>query len=38
MAAWKNLHDRYAKILGRKEGDDFTRFVDEMSQKLIENK
>lgn len=38
MEAWKNLHDRYANILGRKEGDDFTRFVDEMSQRLMEKK
>ena len=38
MKSWKNLHERYAKILGRKEGDDFTHLVDEMSKKLIENK
>ena len=36
MKAWKNLHDRYSDILGRKEGDDFTKLVDKMSLKLIE--
>ena len=38
LKSWKNLHSRYAKILGRKEGDDFTRMVDEMSQQLMEHK
>ena len=38
LKAWKKLHNRYAKILGRKEGDEFTRMVDEMSQQLMEHK
>jgi len=38
MKAWKNLHDRYSDVLGRKKGDDFTKLVDEVSLKLIEQK
>jgi DNA-binding MarR family transcriptional regulator len=32
--AWKNLHLRYAKVLGLKEGDDLTARVDKASIEL----
>jgi len=32
--AWKNLHMRYARILGLTEGDELTRQIDEASLKL----
>ena len=38
MTAWKNLHDRYAAILGRKAGDEFTHLVHETSQKLMDKR
>jgi len=38
MQAWKSLHDRYSEVLGRTEGDEFTRLVDKMSQQLQDSK
>lgn len=35
-AAWDRLHDRYAAILGRKEGDELTLRIDEAARKLDE--
>ncbi|MGD9365856.1 MAG: MarR family transcriptional regulator [Desulfobacteraceae bacterium] len=32
--AWKRLHQRYAKVLGLKEGDALTAMIDEAGQKL----
>ena len=32
--AWKRLHQRYAKVLGIKEGDELTAMIDTASQKL----
>lgn len=32
--AWKNLHMRYAKVLGLKAGDDLTARVDKASIEL----
>ena len=32
--AWKNLHQRYAKILGLKYGDALTAMIDDASTKL----
>lgn len=32
--AWKRLHQRYAKVLGLKEGDELTAMIDEAGQKL----
>ena len=32
--AWKNLHERYAKMLGAKEGDELTAMIDDASRKL----
>lgn len=32
--AWKGLHQRYAKVLGLKEGDALTAMIDEAGQKL----
>lgn len=32
--AWKNLHMRYAKVLGRREGDALTAMIDAASDKL----
>ncbi len=32
--AWCALHQRYAKILGLKQGDDLTAMIDEAGQKL----
>lgn len=34
VRAWKSLHERYAAILGREEGDAFARLVDELSLTL----
>jgi len=31
MKAWKNLHKRYSKVLGKNKGDEFTQQVDKMS-------
>ena len=33
-SAWKSLHQRYAKILGLKEGDHLTAIIDEAGIKL----
>ena len=33
-AAWKSLHQRYAEILGHKQGDRLTAIIDDASQKL----
>lgn len=33
-AAWSALHQRYAKVLGLKEGDELTALIDEAGQKL----
>jgi len=32
--AWKNLHQRYAKVLGLKKGDGLTAMIDAASDKL----
>jgi DNA-binding MarR family transcriptional regulator len=32
--AWKRLHQRYAKVLGLKEGDELTAMIDAASEKL----
>ena len=32
--AWKSLHQRYAKVLGLKEGDELTAMIDHASNKL----
>jgi len=32
--AWKNLHQRYAKVLGLEAGDRLTAIIDEASRKL----
>jgi DNA-binding MarR family transcriptional regulator len=32
--AWKSLHMRYSKILGRREGDALTAMIDAASDKL----
>jgi DNA-binding MarR family transcriptional regulator len=32
--AWKNLHQRYAKVLGLKKGDELTAMIDMASEKL----
>ena len=32
--AWKNLHQRYASVLGLKEGDELTAMIDTASEKL----
>lgn len=32
--AWKRLHQRYAEVLGLKEGDALTAMIDEAGQKL----
>ena len=32
--AWKSLHDRYARVLGSREGDELTVMIDEASRKL----
>jgi DNA-binding MarR family transcriptional regulator len=37
-AAWKNLHQRYALVLGRKKGDDLTVTIDIASHKLKANR
>ena len=34
--AWKNLHQRYAGILGRQHGDALTAMIDDASRKLSE--
>jgi DNA-binding MarR family transcriptional regulator len=34
--AWKNLHQRYAKILGLKAGDELTAMIDRASVKLAD--
>jgi MarR family transcriptional regulator, organic hydroperoxide resistance regulator len=36
--AWKNLHKRYAKVLGLKKRDALTLLIDEASQKLSDNR
>jgi len=33
-AAWKNLHMRYAEVLGLREGDALTAMIDVASEKL----
>ena len=33
-AAWKDLHARYAKVLGLREGDALTAMIDAASEKL----
>lgn len=33
-AAWKNLHQRYGKVLGLRQGDDLTAMIDAASSKL----
>ena len=32
--AWKNLHQRYTKVLGLKKGDELTAMIDLASEKL----
>ena len=32
--AWKSLHQRYAKVLGLKKGDELTAMIDDASNKL----
>ncbi len=32
--AWKNLHQRYARVLGLKDGDKLTTMIDDASNKL----
>ena len=32
--AWKSLHQRYAKVLGLKKGDELTAMIDDVSNKL----
>jgi hypothetical protein len=32
--AWKNLHQRYARVLGLNEGDRLTAMIDDASRKL----
>jgi DNA-binding MarR family transcriptional regulator len=32
--AWKSLHQRYAKVLGLKEGDRLTEMIDRASEEL----
>ncbi len=32
--AWKNLHERYSKVLGRENGDELTRLCLEASRKM----
>ena len=32
--AWKSLHQRYAKVLGLKKGDELTAMIDEASDRL----
>ena len=34
--AWKNLHQRYARVLGLNEGDRLTEMIDDASSKLSE--
>lgn len=37
QTAWQNLHTRYARVLGLKEGDDLTARIDQASIRLINN-
>jgi DNA-binding MarR family transcriptional regulator len=32
--AWKNLHERYSRVLGRENGDELTRLCLEASRKI----
>jgi len=32
--AWKNLHERYSKVLGKENGDELTRLCLEASRKI----
>lgn len=34
LEAWKRLHQRYARILGRKDGDDLTHRIEEAASTL----
>ena len=34
--AWKSLHQRYAKVLGLRDGDELTAMIDDASSKLSE--
>jgi DNA-binding MarR family transcriptional regulator len=34
--AWKSLHQRYARVLGLKAGDELTALIDDASRKLSE--
>ena len=34
--AWKSLHDRYAEVLGRQEGDALTAVIDRAAAQLAE--
>jgi len=34
--AWKSLYHRYSRILGIKEGDRLTRWIDDAGRKLEE--
>jgi DNA-binding MarR family transcriptional regulator len=34
--AWKSLHERYAKVLGRQEGDALTAAIDRAASLLAE--
>ena len=34
--AWKSLHERYAKVLGRKEGDALTAIIDRAAAQLAD--
>lgn len=36
LAVWKNLYERYSRILGRKNGEELTRLCLEASKKLHE--
>jgi len=36
-AAWKSLHQRYAKVLGLEKGDLLTAMIDDASRKLSNN-